>query len=65
MDGRGLTLDISVWAKKCRSSRGLMVASMREERRVRDDYWLADSFDSLRGEFFSNTATRWRPEGGT
>src|SRR6185312_6796563 len=28
------------------------------------DYWLADTFDSFRGAFFCNTATKWRPDAG-
>lgn len=41
-------------------------AGMQMRLRASSDYLLpADSFDSLCGEFFCNTLTRWRPDGGT
>jgi hypothetical protein len=41
-------------------------AGMQMRAQAPSDYLLrADSFDSLCGEFFCNTSTRWRPDGGT
>jgi hypothetical protein len=48
------------------SRRVPILPGCKSHRKIPSDYLLpADSFDSLYGEFRSNTRTRWRPEGGT